>query len=507
MYDKFNNLFIFEMANNHMGNLSHGVRIINELKEIVKDFDFNFGIKLQYRNLDTFIHPDYQDRVDIKYIDRFVNTRLMPSEFLTLRNEIVSCGFIPICTPFDEASVDLIESHGFDIIKIASASFTDWPLLERIVLTDHPIIASTAGATLNEIDQVVSFLSHRKKDFCLMHCVGEYPTPGIHLELNQINFFKKRYPDISIGYSTHEHPYDFDPIKIAIAKGATVFERHVGIETDKYPINEYSSTPDHIEDWLMSAQYAFNTCGTSNKRRPISEQELSDLNGLKRAVFAKTIIPEGEAVTPSNTFYAIPTKPSQLLANDVSKYNSFIAKHSLQENDPVMFYDIKSTNSRDKVLSVIKQVKQMLRDSKTPISDRMDFELSHHYGIEKIEKTGAIIINCINREYCKKLIVVLPGQSHPIHYHKKKEETFHVLCGSLDLTIDTELSKGLPGDTFTVNRETPHSWSSTFGAIFEEISTTHYKNDSYYEDESILKNKNRKTEMTFFSDWMNEDLK
>ena len=50
-----------------------------------------------------------------------------------------------------------------------------------------------------------------------------------------------------------------------------------------------------------------------------------------------------------------------------------------------------------------------------------------HAGIyypENFLKTGATIINCINREYCKKILVLLPGQSHPAHFHKKKEETF-----------------------------------------------------------------------------------
>ena len=50
--------------------------------------------------------------------------------------------------------------------------------------------------------------------------------------------------------------------------------------------------------------------------------------------------------------------------------------------------------------------------------------MSHHYGIEKYEEWGAAILNCINREYCKKLIVLLPGQNHPFHHPVKKEETF-----------------------------------------------------------------------------------
>ena len=61
--DYFNKaLFVFEMANNHMGNVEHGLKIIRKLHEVSSRFDFNFGVKLQYRDLDTFIHPDFRNK-------------------------------------------------------------------------------------------------------------------------------------------------------------------------------------------------------------------------------------------------------------------------------------------------------------------------------------------------------------------------------------------------------------------------------------------------------------
>lgn len=71
MLKKIKPFFIFEMANNHMGNLEHGLRIIREIHKVCKDYPFAFGFKLQYRQLDTFIHPDYKDRFEFKYVNRF----------------------------------------------------------------------------------------------------------------------------------------------------------------------------------------------------------------------------------------------------------------------------------------------------------------------------------------------------------------------------------------------------------------------------------------------------
>ena len=168
----FNKLVILELANNHMGDAEHGLAVIREFAKVCKKFPFKFAFKFQYRQLDTFIHPAYKGRKDIKYVARFEETRLSEEQFLRLKVEAAANGFIAVCTPFDEPSVDRIEKQGYDIIKVASCSFNDWPLLERIVKTDKPVILSTAGADLIARDRGVSFREHRRKIFAFLVCVG-----------------------------------------------------------------------------------------------------------------------------------------------------------------------------------------------------------------------------------------------------------------------------------------------------------------------------------------------
>jgi sialic acid synthase SpsE/mannose-6-phosphate isomerase-like protein (cupin superfamily) len=503
----FNRLFIFEIANNHMGDLQHGLNIIREIKKVSKKFDFQFGFKLQYRHLDSFIHPDYQGRTDFKYVKRFEETRLTEKELKILRDEINKLGFIPICTPFDEKSVELIEKHGFRAIKIGSCSLTDWPLLERIVLTELPVIASTAGATLEEIDRVVLFFENRNKKLCLAHCIGEYPTKRENLHLNQIDLLKKRYPEISIGFSTHEEPENVDSIKIAIAKGAGVFERHVTIESKKYPVNDYSSTPAQIEKWLQAAREAYRISGCEDKRYPIIEKEKNNLRSLKRGVFARGDLKKGEKITGKNIFLAIPSQEGQLLANDLSKYIEYILKKDLKNKRAIFPKDLKIKNLRGRVLNIVQKIKEIILKNHLVLPDKIGLELSHHYGIDKFEKWGAAILNFINREYCKKLIILLPGQKHPFHHHDKKEETFQVLNGSVQVVLDGEKKLLKSGDILTVERGASHSFASKEGVIFEEISTTHYKNDSFYVDKKIESNPDRKTELTFRADWLFKTIK
>ena len=105
----------------------------------------------------------------------------------------------------------------------------------------------------------------------------------------------------------------------------------------------------------------------------------------------------------------------------------------------------------------------------------------------------------VNREYCKKILVSLPKQIHPAQYHKKKEETFNVIYGNVDLVLDGKKKYLYPGDVVTIKPGQVHQFSSKKGSVIEEISTTHHKSDSYYIDESINQNKNRKTVVNF---WM-----
>jgi len=149
----------------------------------------------------------------------------------------------------------------------------------------------------------------------------------------------------------------------------------------------------------------------------------------------------------------------------------------------------------------------MLIESKVHLPHMLQFELSHHHGLDNFEKWGATIINCVNREYCKKLVIILPGQRHPVHLHKKKEETFQILSGELILDLGEGEKKYNPGDIIVIERNTKHSFRSERGTIFEEISTKHYTDDSFYDDNKIIANKNRKTEMTFWADWLYKPLK
>lgn len=507
IFEIFNNknisqkpLFILEMANNHMGDVNHGLKIIREFYKVTSKFNFNFAFKFQYRYLDTFVHPDYVHDTKHRLIKRFTETILNEKQYKTLKDEVDKFKMVSVCTPWDNKAVDLIVKQRYDIIKIPSCYFNDWPLLEKIVQTNLPIIASTAGATLEDIDRVASFFQHRNKKFALLHCVGEYPTANNALQLNQIDLLKKRYTGTPIGFSTHEDPNNFDSIKIAIAKGATIFEKHVGIPTEKYHLNAYSATPEILNQWLESAKTALSMCGKTSGRHAFSSKEKADLRIIHRGAFAKKRLKIGDRLDQNNVFFAMPNTNEQLVANDFSKYVQYTCKKNISSGAPIMLKDLIIINQRKKVVSIINNVKNILSEAKIILPNQVEMEISHHYGLDLFKKWGAVIINIINREYCKKLIVLLPGQRYPVHSHKKKEETLQIINGSMQLVMNKDIKKLKTGDVMIVERSIPHSFSTKTGVVFEEISTTYYKGDSYWKDHQIIKNKNRKIFLTYWTD-------
>ncbi len=111
----------------------------------------------------------------------------------------------------------------------------------------------------------------------------------------------------------------------------------------------------------------------------------------------------------------------------------------------------------------------------------------HHAGIKRINEYGALIINVVNREYCKSYIIMLPGQKYPNHYHKIKTETCFVLFNKLIVNINGKEHILSAGEMINVERGEDHYYYSENGVIFEELSTMYVPNDSIYLEEGIMK--------------------
>ncbi len=480
----FWNLFVLDLANNHQGSREHGLRVVREIGQVVRAAGARAALKFQFRHLETFIHPEHRKGSEHKQVKRFMGTRLMMEDFDALLEEVRRQSMVSMCTPFDEASVDIICQRDYDVIKVASCSARDWPLLEKIADAGKPVLASTGGLKLSEIDDLVSFFEHRGVDFAIMHCVAVYPTPDPDFHLNQLDILRRRYPRRLCGWSTHELPDDLAPVQIAVAKGATLFERHVGVATEQQPLNAYSSSPEQVAKWIAACQRAFLLCGNEGPGEE-NAAEIESLNSLKRGVYAARKIQPGERLEREDVYFAIPYEAGQLESGKFK--NGMTAVNAIEAHQPIFDRTISQQANPDRLVlqAAIHEAKAMLNEANIALNSEFHTEYSHHYGIQNFRKTGAIIIDCVNRDYCKKLIVQLPGQGHPLHFHKLKEETFQVLSGVMHVEVEGHHKILRAGETQLIQPGVWHRFWTETGVIFEEISTTHFNSDSYYRDKRI----------------------
>jgi N-acetylneuraminate synthase len=190
----FEDLFVLELANNHWGRVERGLRIINEFAQVVRFNNVRAAIKLQFRDVDSFVHKDFVENQDIRYVKKTVDTRISREDLAAMVRAVKLAGCIPMATPFDEASVEFCERLDLPMIKIASSDVNDWPLIERIAKTRRPVIVSTGGASLKDLDDLVTFCENRHIPLAINHCVSIYPSEDHELEMNQIDFLRERYP-------------------------------------------------------------------------------------------------------------------------------------------------------------------------------------------------------------------------------------------------------------------------------------------------------------------------
>lgn len=316
--DIFEDLFVLEMTNNHQGSVERGLKIIYEHSRIVRFNNIKAAIKLQFRDLDNFIHKEFVDRTDIRYIKRIMETRLSKDQYATLIEAIRQSGCIPLATPFDEQSVNWCLEFEMPIIKVASADCNDWLLLEKIAKTRKPVIVSTGGVSQKDLDDLVLFFENRNIPLALNHCVAAYPTEDNEMELHQIDFLQHRYPGHPIGLSSHEYHDWYSSLLIAYGKGIRLFERHIDIAEEGSAVSPYSSLPEQIDIWFKAFRKASEMCGTSDdhRRQPI-QKETDYLDSYVRGVYAKREIKEGEILSEEDIYLAIPLRKGQLSTREL----------------------------------------------------------------------------------------------------------------------------------------------------------------------------------------------
>jgi N-acetylneuraminate synthase len=283
--------------------------------------------------------------MDLRYVKKTLETRLTDEDLATLVRAIRQAGFTATATPFDERSVDLCVELGIPIIKLASSDLNDWVLIEKIAKTKKPVVVSTGGSSLKDVDDIVTFFANRNIPLGINHCVSLYPTEDSELELNQIDFLRNRYPDNTIGFSSHEYSNWSNSMFIAYAKGARMFERHIDIQTEGVKVSPYCSLPHQVDEWFRAFHKAKEMCGAPGTQKRIPpKKEIEYLDALVRGVYAKADLPEGHCLMDNDVYLAIPLQKGQLSCRELMRGEMLLK--AVQRDAPIKIDDIESPYSQ-----------------------------------------------------------------------------------------------------------------------------------------------------------------
>jgi sialic acid synthase len=218
---------IAEVGQNHQGDL-------NLAREFIRIFAFEGAdaVKFQTRN-NRYLFSDDAYFAPYESENAFAETygahreslELKPEWLPILKEDCIKYGLKFMSTPFDEPSLDILQSIQVDILKIASFDLGNLPFIDRIAKTKIPVVMSVGGGKSDQIDSSIEILLNYHNNIAVLHCVSEYPCEYNRLGLNNIEILIKKYPSLTIGSSDHFNGTLSGPI--AYMKGARVFEKHV----------------------------------------------------------------------------------------------------------------------------------------------------------------------------------------------------------------------------------------------------------------------------------------
>lgn len=292
--------FVAEMSANHQHCIEQARAIISCAKKNGAD-----AVKLQTYTADTITLPvrteDFKvngpwEKFNYLY-DLYKNSYTPWEWYEDLYDHAEKIGIVLFSTPFDETSVDFIESKlKPPVYKIASFEITHIPLLKKVAATNKPVILSTGMASEEEIDEAICALkSGGCKNFMLLKCISSYPADPKDFNLLSINALRERF-GCEVGLS--DHCISSTIVLGAVALGASLVEKHIALTRSSAPIDEsFSLEPEEFK--MMVSQAMELSSGLGNNVIGQAKQEESQCR-FRRSIFSSAEIKKGDVFTEKN---------------------------------------------------------------------------------------------------------------------------------------------------------------------------------------------------------------
>ncbi len=300
-------------------------------------------------NLD-FDSPHFQGKGRYQWVTRNTNATPLEEFWQPLKAYCEERGIIFFSTPMSRGAAMKLNLIGVPVWKVASSDILDYPMLEFMASTGKPIMLPTGMSTIDDVDASLGFLARKgARRVVLMHAISRYPYPPEDSHLRTIVFFRKRYPDVAIGFSQNS-PW-IEPAVVAAALGASVVEQHFTFDRDFWgPDHKVSMTPDEFARMVggirrvhadsIEAQRVLEVreneiyLGREEKFLQQGEEPFRPL--FRKALMAGADISAGTTITPEMVYAMRPQQYAGGLPSE--RYESILGRRvarALKKYDPI----------------------------------------------------------------------------------------------------------------------------------------------------------------------------
>mgnify|MGYP001200476972 CR=1 FL=1 len=321
---------VAEIGNNHEGSIKNAINLIISAKKSGAD-----AVKFQ-----IFDPSKYSSPKDTKRIIQLKKFAFKKKEINIIKKKCEELNIFFFATPFDLESAKLLNNtQGF--FKISSGDNNYFDLIKKIRSFKKPVMISTGLLNYNGIVKVVNYFRKfefykKKENLCIMHCVSSYPASKEKINLHSIPYLKKKFPNVTIGYSDHTMGYKIPCLSYVL--GAEIIEKHFTLSNNfsKFRDHKISLNPKSFKKFVKEINILKKILGNFSKE--INEEEDNNYPSMRRKIVSNKNLKEGNIIKKKDLLIVrsqeqgifvseINKVLGKKLIKDMKKFDNFLFKY------------------------------------------------------------------------------------------------------------------------------------------------------------------------------------
>jgi N-acetylneuraminate synthase/sialic acid synthase len=328
---------IAEIGHNHQGSVDKAKQLFRQAKECGVN-----AVKLQKRDNRTLytkamLSKPYENENSFgaTYGAHREALEFGRAEYLELQRYAAELGIALFATAFDMRSADFLAELGMPVFKLASGDLTNLPLLRHLARFQRPMLLSTGGGTMADVQRAYDAIMPINPRLCLLQCTAIYPVEPEEMNLRVIGALRERFPDVVVGLSDH-----FNGIAMSVAAyvlGARVIEKHFTLNhTWKGTDHAFSLEPLGMRKMVRDLRRVRVALGDGVKR--IYPNEAAPLLKMSKKLVAARDLPAGRVLTIEDV--ALKSPGDGLPPYELERVIGKVTLRALREDENLAFADL-----------------------------------------------------------------------------------------------------------------------------------------------------------------------